>query len=352
MRILALLFALLLPPALQAVDYPAVEPGRALVFPRDGGAHPEYRTEWWYLTGWLVDEQGRERGFQLTFFRVRSGLGEDLAGRFSPAQLILAHAAVADPARGSLLHAQRSVRASGRIAGAATETTEVWLRDWSLRLEQGAYRARISAEQFGYSLELRPTGEAMLNGEGGFSRKGPAAGDASYYYSHPQLAVAGDLRLGGETLKVSGRAWMDQEWSSGYLPEGAVGWDWVGLNLDDGGALMAFRMRDAEGRPLWAGGTLRARDGSTRALQPDELGFEPLRHWNSPRSGVRYPVEWRIFAGGRALRLAPLMDDQELDSRQSTGALYWEGAVRAIDGGTEVGRGYLEMTGYGGRLRM
>lgn len=353
-RLLRLLGLLLLgaPVFSAAVDYPEVVPERPPALPRDGGAHPAFRTEWWYVTGWLVDDTGHERGFQVTFFRVRSGIGEDRPGRFSPAQLMFAHAAIADPEHGRLLHTERRARASGEVAGAGTERTAVWLGDWTLRAEGETYVAEVNDEAFGFRLRLATGQPPMLNGDAGFSRKGPGAGEASYYYSRPQLRVEGELRLPTGTRPVSGTAWLDQEWSSAYRPEAAVGWDWVGLNLDDGGAVMAFRMRDAAGKALWAGATLRDPTGATRALARDEVRFEPLRYWTSPRSGVRYPVEWAVRVDDRAYRLVPLMDDQELDSRRSTDVLYWEGAVHVFAGAERVGRGYLEMTGYGDRLRM
>jgi predicted secreted hydrolase len=192
----------------------------------------------------------------------------------------------------------------------------------------------------------------MLNGDAGFSAKAPDPRQASYYYSRPQLAVSGTVTLDGREQAVTGRAWLDHEWSSEYLPPGAKGWDWAGLNLHDGSALMAFRMRGADGQAIWAAATFRQAPGRTQALMPDAVAFEPLRHWISPRTGIDYPVEWRLRIGTRLLLLQPLMDDQELDSSRSTGAVYWEGAVRVREDGREIGRGYLEMTGYGERIRV
>ena len=338
-------------PAL-AVDYPPVRPGRSVSLPADTGAHPGYRTEWWYVTGWLDDEAGVQRGFQITFFRVRTGIGEQSPGRFSPAQLILAHAAVADAAQGRLLHAERSARASGLLAGAATGRTHAWVGDWRLEERDGVFIAEVSAREFSYSLALEPSQPPMLNGRAGFSQKAPDPRHASYYYSRPQLAVSGEVTVDGKRHVVTGRAWLDQEWSSELMPEGARGWDWVGLNLDDGGALMAFRMRDGEGRALWSAGTLRTPGEPDRPLALSEVSFEVLERWRSPRTGAEYPVRLRVRAGGRVLELTALMPDQELDSRRSTGAVYWEGAVRVIEAGREIGRGYLEMTGYLETIRM
>ena len=343
--------------------YPPVLPGKALVFPQDFGAHPDYRTEWWYITGWLRDAAGVERGFQLTFFRVRTRIGEDNPSRFAPRQLVLAHAAVADPASGRLRHAERSGRAYPGLVEALEGRTAVRVDDWFLAggdSTQAGYRSRIEAEDFGFELDFTPDRPPVINGREGYSQKAPDPLNASYYYSRPQLAVRGTLRLDGEPVAVSGHAWLDHEWSSEILPEGARGWDWIGINLADGGGLMAFRMRDHEGRAIWAAASTSARDGSIRIHPPAEVHFEPLRHWRSPRTGIEYPVEWAVTVAERRYRLSPLMDDQELDSRASTGAIYWEGAVRLHsvgegaepEVGPELGRGYLEMTGYAERLRM
>ncbi len=153
-------------------------------------------------------------------------------------------------------------------------------------------------------------------------------------------------------MRVSGTAWLDHEWSSEVLAADAAGWDWVGINLADGGALMAFRIRAKSGTTLWAGGTLRERDGRVRALAPGDIAFRPVRHWRSPRTGVEYPVAFALRAGTLDLVLEPLIDDQELDSRASVGTVYWEGAVRALAAGREAGRGYLELTGYWRPLRV
>ena len=199
------------------------------------------------------------------------------------------------------------------------------------------------------------TQPTLLQGERGFSRKGPDPRAASHYYSQPQLAVTGDVVVDGRKQRVKGKAWLDHEWSSDYVDPNSVGWDWLGINLDDGGALMAFRMRGSskDADPRWAGATLRSADGKVETYGPDEIVWTPLRQWRSPRTGVTYPVQWRVRVGARSYVVEPLMEDAELDSRQSTGTIYWEGPVRlqADDGGgREAGRGYLELTGYAGKL--
>ena len=300
------------------VEYPVVTPGRVFTFPRDHGAHPEYRVEWWYVTGWL----GEGKGFQITFFRARPEEASDNPSSFNPRQVLFAHAAVSDPARGRLLHDQRAARAGLSLAHVELERTGVWIDDWRLELEGSWYRAHIPARDFDLNLSFSAQ-NLVLQGERGFSRKGHRPHEASYYYSRPHMSVVG--RLDGRD--ATGMAWLDHEWSSAYMAPEATGWDWAGINLAGGRALMAFRMRDKSGGTHYA---------------PPGVSFRPLRIWKSPRTGVEYPVSMQV----NDLRLEPLMDDQELDSRASTGTIYWEGAVRAFRGKSEVGRGYLELTGY------
>jgi predicted secreted hydrolase len=348
---LAAPLALLARAAPGADGYPDVVPGRAFVFPRDHGAHPDFRTEWWYATGWLRGG-GRDFGFQVTFFRNRPRIGEESRSAFAPRQLLFAHAAIADPAAGRLLHDQRAAREGFELAAAHEGTTDVRIDDWSLVLAGEGYRTRIAAREFALDLMFRPTQTILAQGEAGFSRKGPAAAQASYYYSRPHLAVSGTVERNGKRERVEGSAWLDHEWSSEYLAPEAAGWDWVGLNFDDGGALMAFRIRAKAGGVFWAGGGWRDAGGRTRVLAPGEVAFEPLRRWRSPRTEVEYPVAMRLRVGERELVLEPLLEDQELDSRASTGVLYWEGAVTATEGGRRIGRGYLELTGYGKPVRL
>jgi len=210
----------------------------------------------------------------------------------------------------------------------------------------------VRSADFAYALKLAPNGPPMLNGDAGFSTKAPDPRHASYYYSRPQLKVDGSVTLAGQTKAVTGQAWLDHEWSSEVLAQGARGWDWIGINLADGSALMAFRLRGAADSAMWSAASLRQAVGSTRTLPPVDVAFEPLRYWRSPRTGITYPVAWRVRIEQRSFQLEVLMDDQELDSRRSTGAIYWEGAVRLLEAEREVGRGYLEMTGYGEKIQL
>lgn len=325
---------------------PAVVPGRVLRFPEDEGSHPEYKIEWWYATGWLVDEAKRPMGFQITFFRNRAMETGGNPSRFAPDQLIVAHAALSDPRRGRLLHDQLIGRAGFGLAGALTGKTDANIGNWVLRAGGDTLHASMSGREFGLDLTMRRTQQPLLHGEQGYSRKGPGSESASYYYTLPQLTVAGNVVADGKSIRAAGTAWLDHEWSTASMDAQATGWDWIGINLDDGGALMSFRMRAAAGVTLWSGATLRGADGRTQTFSPQEVVWTPQRQWRSARTGATYPVAWRITAGDLAIELEPLMDDQELDARASTGTVYWEGAVTARAGNRVVGRGYLELTGY------
>jgi len=344
----------------EAVFAPVV-PGYRIEFPRDEGSHPAFRTEWWYVTGWVTDDAGKERGFQVTFFRSRpaAAAAQENPSRFAPRQLLFAHAALSDPQTGHLLHEQRAARPGFGLSEACEGDLDVHIDDWSLRRQDDGYAAQVAGEGFELQLQFRPTQPPLLQGESGYSRKGADPQFASYYYSVPQLEVKGEIRLGARRVKVRGRAWLDHEWSSSLLAPEAVGWDWTGINFDDGGALMAFRIRGTNGDTRWStakwcappredtGGGRSADVGCTE----ETAAWTPVRDWRSPRTGITYPVEWTLRIGKRTLRLRPLLDEQESDSRQSTGTIYWEGAVRATDeDGRQWGKGYLELTGYGSRL--
>ena len=330
------------------VPYAVPSPASVLRFPGDHGAHPDFRTEWWYLTGQLAAPDGSDYGFQVTFFRTRPRVAEASPSRFAPRQLVLAHAALADARAGRLLHDQRAARAVFDLAGADTADTRVWIRDWQLARADGRYVVAIEAAGFRLALTCTPTQPLLLQGDAGYSRKGPRPGQASHYYSVPQLAVTGRIGTAASAAEVTGRAWLDHEWSSEIMAGDAVGWDWTGINLNDGGALMAFVMRGRDGRPLWTAATLR--DGQGRTTTPAPVVFSPRRTWRSPRTGAQYPVEVDLRVGARAFALRPWFDDQEIDARASTGTIYWEGAVRVSEAGVPRGSGYLELTGYAAPL--
>lgn len=335
-----------------ATPYPQVRPGTVLRFPADHGAHPTFRTEWWYVTGWLRTAEGKDLGFQVTFFRTRPPVDPANPSRFAPSQILFAHAALSDPNTGKLLHGERAARQGFGLASATTGDADVAIRDWRLRRRaDGRWQTTIAADGFKLALTFDPTQPPLPQGHGGYSRKGARPGEGSYYYSVPHLQVSGTVERGGRRVGVRGSAWLDREWSSNYLAPEAQGWDWTGLNLDDGSALMAFRIRRKDGGTLWAGGSLRTRDGTTTVFGPNDVAFRSVATWRSRATGATYPViqDLTIRVGGKRItrRLTPMFAAQELDARRSGLPVYWEGAVR-----TPGGRGYLELTGYAAPLAM
>ena len=332
----------------------AVEP-MDFAFPRDHGPHPDYKTEWWYYTGNLKTESGVEFGYQLTFFRraltaeppVRqSALGTN--------QIYMAHFALTDIKAKTHTSFERLSRGAGGLAGARGEPTyEVWLEDWSASQDQpGVFRLRAIDDQINPSaaidLRLRETRPPVLHGQRGLSRKGPERGNANHYYSLVALDTEGALISRGEEYNVSGKSWMDHEFGTSALSKGVVGWDWFGLQLNDGTALMFGRLRASEGGKIGVfEGTISYADGRQISIQPDDFSVIATGSWKSPQTGIAYPSGWHATFPSLdiELRINPLIPNQEL----SRGFTYWEGAVSVdgkINGAPAHGRGYVELTGY------
>lgn len=329
---------------------------RTFAFPADHGPHPDFRTEWWYYTGNLRTPAGRPFGFELTFFRVGlappAPAAERRASAWASRELYVAHFALTDVAGRRFHVASRTSREALGLAGARARPFRVWLEDWSVEGEEPAgfpVRLRAADGEMGIDLRLVADKPVLLQGDRGLSRKGPEPGNASYYYSVTRMGARGIVRVGGETLAVAGSAWMDREWSTSALGPGLAGWDWFAFQLDDGRDLMLYRLRRRDGSAdALSAGTLVAADGTPRALAAADATIEVLEHWQSPRSGVRYPARWRVTVPAADLRLevAPRLADQEL----IVGTRYWEGAVtiRGTAGGRAIGgEGYVELVGYG-----
>lgn len=350
--------------------------GPRLRFPRDFGAHPASNLEWWYLTGVLFAEgpapgpQARPLfGYQLTFFRLKGPAASEHPSALAARQVMIGHVALSDLQQGWLLHDQRLARALPGLAEASDEDCRVQMRDWWLRREPGTsaelsrYQARIKTQAFALELQLQSQQAPLLQGDGGLSKKGPGDAQYSHYYSQVQLLTQAKLQVDGRELRLRGLSWLDQEWSDQLLgspaaaADQAVGWDWAGINLHDGSALTLFRLRRADGSILWSGGSWRGPLGQTRDFAPHELQMEPLRKWRSPSSAASYPVEWLLTTPVGRFKLRALIEAQEVDARLSTGMRYWEGAselhsTESSGPGERLGLGYLEMTGYAGRMRL
>jgi predicted secreted hydrolase len=345
---------------------PLIAPGKTLRFPQDFGAHPAARTEWWYITGSLQSDASgpsaqqttpQTYGFQITFFRSRVDAAASSPSAFAARQLIFAHTALTDLQGKQLVHDQRIARAGFGLAESAEGDTHVTLRKWTLQRSgpptQSVYTSFAAARDFTLDLRFAQTQPLLLQGEGGYSRKGPRVEQASYYYSQPQLAALGQVHYKGQTLAVQGKAWLDHEWSESLLDPDAVGWDWIGMNLQDGSTLTAFRLRRRDGSTLWSGGSVRRVGEPSRSLKNGEVMFTPGRLWASPATRARYPVEWHVDVPGARFVVRARLDNQELDSQNSTGSVYWEGLSELLDAqGRVVGSGYLEMTGYAGPIQL
>ena len=320
------------------------EPGQPIRLPTDHGAHPDYRSEWWYLTGNLKDEQGRDYGMQWTLFR--QGIEQQITSDnpwLSP-QLWLAQFAITDLARGTHRQDERTSRQGPGLAGASGG--EYWLREWRLASEgKSLFPAtlKVQSKMGELNLKVSAAKPVVLQGKAGYSEKSP--GNASFYYSYPRLNLSGTLTLDGETRTVTGQGWFDHEWSSSVLAQWQSGWDWFSLQLADGRELMLFRLRTKAGRanpenkPENRYGILIERDGSSRVLAPESIVLTPGRTWRGPK-GQPYPIEWQLRAADLNLVIKARQPNQAMTGRFD----YWEGAV-TVEGDSQ-GLGYLEMTGY------
>ncbi|MBN1372366.1 MAG: hypothetical protein JW987_10555 [Anaerolineaceae bacterium] len=323
-------------------------------FPKDHGPHPDFQTEWWYYTGNLQAEDGRRFGYQLTFFRRALSAPEVRSERESPwgaDQVYLAHFALTDVEGGQFHAEERFERGAAGLAGAEGEPGfAVWLQDW--RVEQtgeDSYRLAAAQEGLSIALELTDLKGPVLQGQQGYSQKGPEAGNASYYISQTRLESSGTVRVNGEDVAVRGWSWMDHEFSTSALSAGQVGWDWFSIQLDNNREMMVYTLRRADGSiDPYSKGTLIFEDGDTRTLTAEEFSIEATEQWTSPHSGAVYPAGWVIRVLGEDLELAvePLLADQEWRGS----FVYWEGAVKVEGRWGQVavsGFGYGELTGYG-----
>lgn len=326
---------------------------RPFVFPQDHGPHPDYKLEWWYYTGNLATSEGRRFGYQFTIFRSAlappdSALLERETS-WATNQLYFAHFAISDIANEKLWHAERFSRGAAGLAGATADPFRVWIEDWqATQVGDTMPPMRIQAAHapFALDLKLEATKPIVLQGEDGWSPKGPGIGNASYYYSMTRLAADGTVTLGDETFTVTGTSWMDREWSTSFLSETQTGWDWFSIQLDDGRDLMFFQVREQDGTTSpYTDGLIVAPDGSTERLTKDQVALTVLDTWTSPHSGGTYPSGWRMEIPDVDLdvTITPFFADQELQVSVD----YWEGAVRIE--GSASGLGYVELTGYSGK---
>jgi predicted secreted hydrolase len=352
--------------AAEAPTWRQAAPGYRWSLPRDLYAHPEYKTEWWYITGHLqtIDtEVPTELAFQLTFFRV--GLQPDQpdtsGSAWRTSDLIMAHAAVTDPSGKGHTFSEVIWRATPFLGGfgAPGDTTLAWCRApagtddrWSLAYQDGVFRLQVHDVRQGlrYALECTPQQPPVFHGEDGFSPKSADGSAASLYFSQTRMEVSGTVDRDGRPVAVRGQSWLDREIFTSTLGSGQQGWDWLALQLDDGRELMLYRLLTPDGAVDFALGTLIEQDGTTTKLPADQWHWQAREYWTSPRTTSRYPIAWTLSVPDLQLELeleAVLPDQENVSPR--TGIHYWEGAVKARlkNGKAGVGRGFVELTGYG-----
>ena len=348
-RLVLTLAALLLAPMAHAQGFAGLgtdadgfaipERGRALVFPQDHGAHPDYRIEWWYLTATLTGEDGQDYGVQWTLFR--SALAPEDRPGWDNRQVWMGHAGLTTA--DAHFSAERFGRGGVGQAGVDSAPFRAWIDDWHMTShaapDQDAFDAlEVNARgpDFAFSLDFTAEGPLVLQGDQGYSVKS-AQGQASYYYSQPFFTVAGTLDLPGGPVAVTGQGWLDREWSSQPLAEDQAGWDWVSLSFDDGHRMMGFQLR---GREIFTAGTWITPDGRPTPLADGAVRFTPRQHTRI--NGRDVPTHWQIdwADGGLSITTEPLNPHAWMD----LSVQYWEGPLRFS--GSHSGRGYLEMTGY------
>jgi predicted secreted hydrolase len=364
--VVAMGFLSLSPIQADSVSAPPSEPWqRAIgawswVFPRDHGAHSNFKTEWWYFTGNLQDSHQRRFGYQLTLFR--QGI------QFMPAQpdsrwavrdLYFGHFTISD-IEGNQFHvAERVSRGVLGEAKAAPDHMGVALGPWTIQQDANEHIHLVAKESdISIQFDATPTKPLVLEGEGGLSQKANGVGEASYYYSYPRLETTGQLQVDGKSFTVSGLSWFDHEFSTSSLGKDQVGWDWFCIQLENREEIMLYAMRDKSGAidPVSEGTWVKA-DGASERLLPGSFTIEKRGTWQSPRNGAIYPAGWHITVPGHRadIIVSPTMADQELRLSKMGAPAYWEGACTIegqVAGAPVKGVGYTELTGYAGALQM
>ena len=321
-------------------------------FPTDHGPHNPYRSEWWYFTGNLKNPQGRQFGYELTFFRfaLKAQMPESKSA-WRNNQLYMAHLTLTDVENGRFYTDERFSRAGNDLAGASNKKYQVWLYDWSARTEGKAdFPLRLQAKSDDFAIDLLLTSQKsyVLQGDQGLSQKSLEPGNASYYYSYPRLATEGAISVAGKKFSVTGASWMDREWSTSALSDEQSGWDWFALQLSDNSELMFYQLRRKDGKPdSNSSGSFVLADNTKIALKEHDVTIKTLDSWKSPHSKITYPSRWHLAVPAQNLEveIVPLLNDQELNVSYR----YWEGAV-SINGtknGKPIsGQGYVELAGY------
>jgi predicted secreted hydrolase len=324
-------------------------------FPRDHFNHPDFKTEWWYYTGNLRTSEGRRFGFELTFFR-QAVTRQPPSNIWDVDDIWMAHLALSDIEGRQFLHTERLNRAGPGIAGADLKQARVWNGNWQAQWSGSSQKLQAIADRFSFELSLTPAKPPVIHGQNGVSQKSEGVGNASHYISFTRLKTEGAIILDGKRFSVEGTSWMDHEFFSHQLESDQTGWDWFSLQLDDGSDLMLFRLRRTGGSvDLFSAGTYVDPHGRSRHLSAGDFKLTPEKIWTSPGTGGHYPVEWTVEVPSLGLkaRITTPLEQQELAGKKNSLPTYWEGAIdidASLLGRPQKGVGYLEMTGYTGRI--
>jgi predicted secreted hydrolase len=343
-----------------ADDFKRALPGRTFSFPRDHFSHPEFKTEWWYYSGHLSDQEKKSYGYHLTFFRTGLKRENQTKSKWSIQNLYFAHLALTDESKNRFEYREKISRGSLEEAGATPyqkneKPFRVWVEGWSLEGKGAAMRDHLlkgGDQDLGVKLLLTPEKKPVIHGQNGISQKAEGDGYASHYYSITRLKTEGKIFSKKKEIPVQGRSWMDHEFGSAQLREYQTGWDWFSIQLENGIDLMIYQIRHQDGKiDPYSSGTIIFSDGSYRHLHLKEFQIEVLDRWKSKKSGATYPSKWRMVAPSHRieLMLTPTVKDQELITQESTRVTYWEGSAKVegkYQGQRVRGMSYVELTGY------
>jgi predicted secreted hydrolase len=328
-----------------------VQPGVEFHFPRDHGSHPNYQTEWWYVTGQVADEKGNEFGYQFTIFRF--GIiheTNDNDANLTPQHLLAGHLAIADINKQTFTKAERIRRAGAGFAEASETELHSWIGDWDIQQDdKGVITISAADQDKGISIQftLTPEKDPIFHGDHGYSQKGEEVGNASAYYSWTRLKTNGQLTIQDQTFKVHGDSWFDHEYGSSQLGDDTAGWDWFGLHLDDGSELMLYQLRKKEGGAIpQSSATIVNADGESIQINQEDWSLLPLSYWTSKETKAKYPIQWRLQIPSHHIDMTiqAKVNQSEMVTNESTNVTYWEGPVGIS--GSHSGSGYMELTGY------
>ena len=330
-----------------AQEYRDVTENDRPAFPRDFYFQKDYRVQWWYLTGHLFDESGREFGYELTFFVV--GIQKrEYRSKFGVKHIYISHFAISDVTEKKYYFGDETDSGAFDFAGSSDKKLRVWVGENTLDGTMTKMHIKASGKEKALDLVLTPQKQVVLNGDRGYSRKSEKSPSlASIYFSYTDIKTEGGLRIGDRTFQVKGKSWFDREISTRGLSDEETGWDWFGIQLDDRREIMLSIVRKKDGSvDRYSSGTVVYQDGRYRHLSLDDFKVKVLGRYRSKKTGTDYPSGWeiRIPSENLSLRVVPLIENQEFLATHSTGNYYWEGTCRVE--GTGNGRAYVEMTGY------